>query len=326
MPPTGLRQGICNALLLKQGAVCQRFTTWEALPGELARDALLWLDLNWEDATASDWLLQQSGLPENSCLAALSENTRPRSFSDEEGNLVLILRVVNAQASAPGERLVSLRLLISRNRIISLCRYQPLALDQFRLQIENGGCAQDPAELITLLLHHVQQEIEEVVFTLAEELNQIEEQLDQGRPPLEAISAARKSASQLHRYLAPQRGVLGQVRQHRNWFGEPELQSVWRELENALQLSLEEVELAASRLLILQDEVRSSLNEHTNRTLYLLSLVTFFFLPLSFITGFLGMNVVLPGMDTDFAFWVVLGVILGISLGQWWLIRRLRWL
>ncbi|WP_370298179.1 CorA family divalent cation transporter, partial [Pontibacterium sp.] len=81
-----------------------------------------------------------------------------------------------------------------------------------------------------------------------------------------------------------------------------------------------------SRLMIFQDEVRSNLNERTTRTLYLLSLVTFLFLPLSFLTGFLGMNISFPWETSPQAFWLLLVLIIGILLGQVWLIKRLGWL
>lgn len=84
--------------------------------------------------------------------------------------------------------------------------------------------------------------------------------------------------------------------------------------------------MAISRLMIFQDEVRSNLNERTTRTLYLLSLVTFLFLPLSFLTGFLGMNISFPWEASPQAFGLLLLLIFGILLGQVWVIKRLGWL
>ena len=49
------------------------------------------------------------------------------------------------------------------------------------------------------------------------------------------------------------------------------------------------------------------LSEETNRNLYLLSMVTVIFLPMTLITGVFGMNVAgLPGLSNPGAFWWVM--------------------
>ncbi|WP_027858660.1 CorA family divalent cation transporter [Marinobacterium jannaschii] len=315
-----------EAWLLHQGEVSETTDDLQALPPHSRSGTIAWLNMNWREPSSVDWVLQQSGLPESSCNAVLSENTRPRSFTDECGNLVLILRVVNAQANTEEERLISLRMVISNSRFISLCAFHPLSLSRFGEHLKAGDFDQDVAGLVTLLLEFIQDEINEAVTALTAELEGIEAACGAGEVVVERISSARRAAGQLQRYLLPQRAVLSQIQQQRQWFGAPELQAVWRELGNSLQLSLEEVEMALSRLMILQDELRATLNEKNNRTLYLLSLVTFFFLPLSFLTGFLGMNIPFPWQDSAASFWAVLSLVLMLLATQWALIRRLGWL
>lgn len=47
-----------------------------------------------------------------------------------------------------------------------------------------------------------------------------------------------------------------------------------------------------------------------NKTIYIMSIVATIFLPLSLITGLLGINVGgIPGSDNGIAFWVVCGVL-----------------
>ena len=69
------------------------------------------------------------------------------------------------------------------------------------------------------------------------------------------------------------------------------------------------------------------MDELANRRLYILSLVTAVFLPMSFVTGLLGVNVGgVPAQDVDWAFWALITILLGGSLGAIWLFRRWRWL
>jgi len=78
--------------------------------------------------------------------------------------------------------------------------------------------------------------------------------------------------------------------------------------------------------LVLESEHRR-LSERMNRTMYLLAIITGFFLPLSFLTGLLGINVGgIPGADFPYGFAVACVLIGSIALLQWWMLRRLRWL
>lgn len=323
LPPT---KATPRTRLTRLGYESQLIEQYVQLAACLQSREPFWLELDWNDPDAAEWLKHSTDLPDSSCQAVLTENTRPRSFTDEHGNLILILRIINVQATIEAERLVSLRLLIDRKRIFSLCHYETEVLKQIRTKIQLSDTCFEPAQLLTSLLRWIQEEINEEVYRLTELVSEIEAQLDQGKPPVDEISRARKRAGEMQRYLQPQRIVLSQLRQQRDITGDAELQSDWRELANELQLSLEEVEMAISRLMIFQDEVRSNLNERTTRTLYLLSLVTFLFLPLSFLTGFLGMNISFPWEASSQAFWLLLMLILGILLGQVWLIKRLGWL
>ena len=65
--------------------------------------------------------------------------------------------------------------------------------------------------------------------------------------------------------------------------------------------------------MLLQSERNSRLAEQTNRNLYVLSIVTTVFLPLTLITGVFGMNTGgLPGQQDPAGFWWVIGI-MGVS-------------
>lgn len=126
---------------------------------------------------------------------------------------MLILRIINAQASIEAERLVSLRLLIDRKRIFSLCHHETEVLKQIRTKIGLSDACFEPAQLLTSLLRWIQEEINEDVYLLTELVSEIETQLDRDKPPVDEISMARKRAGELQRYLQPQRIMLSQLRQ-----------------------------------------------------------------------------------------------------------------
>lgn len=65
-------------------------------------------------------------------------------------------------------------------------------------------------------------------------------------------------------------------------------------------------------------------NEHAT---YMLTIVAGIFLPLSFITGLLGINVGgMPGMEHPLAFWIVVGICTAIMATQLFLFWKWKWL
>jgi zinc transporter len=87
----------------------------------------------------------------------------------------------------------------------------------------------------------------------------------------------------------------------------------------------QDLELVEDRARLMQEEIAGRLGEATNRTLYLLSIVTTALLPITLITGIFGMNVGgLPWLEDPRGFshlMVIIGVTVAIALG---LISRSR--
>jgi zinc transporter len=78
---------------------------------------------------------------------------------------------------------------------------------------------------------------------------------------------------------------------------------------------------------LLQDEIAARAAERNGRNIYILSVLTVFFLPLNLITGFFGMNVGgMPGVGSDVGtLWVTVGMVV-IGVLSLWIFRRMRWL
>ena len=90
----------------------------------------------------------------------------------------------------------------------------------------------------------------------------------------------------------------------------------------------QDLELVEDRARLMQEEINARLSEASNRTLYLLSLVTTVLLPINLITGVFGMNVGgLPWLEDPNGFhhvitWMTIAVLLALVLiGRW---RSLR--
>ncbi len=303
----------------------------EALAGlQLKPEQSLWLHWDRSHPLARRWLREQSGLSEFTCDLLLEESTRPRMLTLPDDELLLFLRGVNLNPGAIPEDMVSVRIFAAAQRILSL-RLRPLhATDELIEQWAQGTGPKVASEVLLYLAEHLTDKVDSLVAELSEQVDEQEEHLDNNerfRPDHDLMLQIRRRAAGLKRFLAPQRDIYGQLARCRMpWFVEDD-SDYWNELNNRLTRYLEELELIRERIgLVLESESRRQ-GERTSRTMYLLGITTGFFLPLSFITGLLGMNVGgIPGDETSYGFIVACVLILGIAGFQLWLFRRLRWL
>ncbi|MDH4559832.1 zinc transporter ZntB [Pseudomonas sp. BN411] len=290
----------------------------------------VWLHWDRSHPLARRWLREQSGLSEFTCDLLLEESTRPRMLAQPGDELLLFLRGVNLNPGAEPEDMVSVRIFASSQRILSL-RLRPLhATDELIEQWASGTGPKVASEVLLYLAEHLTDKVDSLVAELSEKIDEQEEHLDNNerfRPDHDLMLQIRRRAAGLKRFLAPQRDIYGQLARSRMpWFVEDD-SDYWNELNNRLTRYLEELELIRERIgLVLESESRRQ-GERTSRTMYLLGITTGFFLPLSFITGLLGMNVGgIPGDEAPYGFILACVLIFGIAGFQLWLFRRLRWL
>lgn len=325
-----LQWGLVHAYVLDGRGGARAVSRAELEDLQLSEEESIWLHWDRGHPLAQTWLREQSGLGRFSCDLLLEENTRPRLLALPGNELLLFLRGVNLNPDALPEDMVSVRIFADAKRTISL-RLRPLwATEELIAQLEKGSGPKTSAELILYLAHYLTDRVDALVSSLSEEVDGQEEHLDADErymPEHGLMLQVRRRAAGLRRFLAPQRDIYAQLaRNGFSWFVESDT-SYWNELNNSLTRYLEELELIRERVgLVLESEHRR-LSEKMNRTMYRLSIITGFFLPMSFITGLLGVNVGgLPGVGSDHGFIFACVLIGGVATFQWWLFRRLRWL
>ncbi|TWI53483.1 zinc transporter [Pseudomonas duriflava] len=298
---------------------------------DLQPEETLWLHWDRSVPEAQSWLRHNSGLTEFACNLLLEEATRPRLVPLPAENLLLFLRGVNLNPGAVPEDMVSLRIFADRQRVFSL-RLRPLkAAAEVQEDLEAGVGPENAQELVLQLAGYMTSRVDTLIAELAEQLDNMEERIEldeRNLPEHHDVLSTRRRVAGLKRYLSPQRDIYYDLaRQKPVWFVSNGDAEYWSELHNSLTRNLEELDLMRERIGFIQEVEQRSASERMGRTMYLLAIITGFFLPMSFVTGLLGMNVGgIPGSDFSHGFLIACGAILFIALFQWWLFRRLRWL
>lgn len=296
----------------------------------LAEQESLWLHWDRSHPHTQSWLRSDSGLNEFACNLLLEENTRPRLLPLPEQQMLLFLRGLNLNPGAEPEDMVSVRIFADKSRAISL-RLRPLhATDVLIEDLAAGRGPKTAAELILNLAHYLTDKVESLLGELSERIDEQEERMDADErqtPDHAELLHMRRRAASLRRFLAPQRDIYAQLTASAQaWFVGAD-SGYWNELNNRLTRYLEELELSRERVSLLLEAENRRMDERMNHTMYRFGIITGIFLPMSFLTGLLGINVGgIPGSESPYGFLLACSLMAAVAFGQWLLFRRLRWI
>ena len=289
---------------------------------------LLWLHVDVADRPAALWLKHESGLSQGAIDGLLAGETRPRSVVDENGMLV-VLRGVNTNPGADPEDMVSVRVWIDGNRIVSSQRRRLLSIQDLAESLGAGHGPASPGGFLVALVERLADRIGTFVESLEDRIDTAEDEIGKvdARGFRQRLGALRRQIAEVRRFLAPQRDALDRLTRQANPWLEGTEDHDLRQESDRITRYLEDLDLARERAVVLQEELLSHIAQEQNSRMYVLSIVAAIFLPLTFITGLLGMNVGgLPGLESPAGFnWSIAAMIIsGIALFVFF--RWKRWL
>jgi len=297
---------------------------------QLEEGQSLWLHWDRGHPQTQSWLRRDSGLNEFACDLLLEENTRPRALPLPNDELLVFLRGVNLNPGAEPEDMVSVRIFAEARRIISL-RLRPLrATEDLIDRLQAGKGPTTASELVLQLSDYLTDKVEDLVSELSELVDDQEEKVDNDEralPDHGLLLQIRRRAAGLRRFLSPQRDIYAQLTRSQLPWLTHEDGLYWNELNNRLLRYLEELELTRERIGLLLEAENRRMDLRMNHIMFRFGIITCVFLPMSFLTGLLGINVGgIPGADSSHGFLVACLLMVLIGVGQWLLFRRLRWL
>jgi len=287
-----------------------------------------WLHFDFTSRDARQWIQKESGISSVVANALLDEDSRPRVLEEGEGVLV-ILRGVNHN---PGEQLddmVSVRLWIQGNRIVSTRRRRLLSVKAIADDLRAGTGPKSLSRLLVKLVVNLGERIEPVVDTVNDAIEQAELKFsEEGSAAYRGdFSLLRRQAVRIRRWLAPQRTALEALaRIDVPLLSDGEKLQIREEVDQLTRL-LEELDMVRERAMVAQEELIAQLAQEQNSRMYILSLIAAVFLPLSFVTGLMGMNVAgMPGTSDPRAFMLLLALMLFGGIGILLLFKWRKWM
>jgi zinc transporter len=286
----------------------------------------LWVHLDHHQTYPE--LLHEQHADHNAVLQALLEESRkPRVEVVNPDNLVIVFRTATADAVPATEANPSTRAWLSPMRAITMGKSHLDVFADCARQIESGHGPRTIPDFLVRLMDNVVKRAELGILQIDTELTDIELDQEKGTPlQADRPRGIRRQAMQLRRSMRPYREVLVQLNHLQLEWLRDRVKDTWDPMVEDVSQVVDEVDGILDRARLVQESISDRLAGELNQRVYVLTLISGIMLPLTFLTGLLGVNLGgIPGANdpSAFAIFCVMLALLGVC--QYFLFRRLRW-
>ncbi|WMS85762.1 CorA family divalent cation transporter [Pleionea litopenaei] len=291
-----------------------------------AEQKTLWAVVNYRDKILADRIIDTLSLSETHGATLTDPDVRPRLWITKNEQLLLFIRGINLNPNSEPQDMVSLRIYFDGQKLICFRNRKLQAISELRQSLSIDTTL-DVEELFAKLLNEIVLRIESQIIQLANQLDDIEEKAEQDQAiNFHKVEDIRKVAARLWRYISPQQDVFKKLSQISCSWASDDLKEQLFEIEDNITYQAEELALLRERCQMLETREDNQLTQKVNRNLYLISIITAVFLPISFLTGLLGINIGgMPGVESDRAFWTFCSILLVIAVIEIIYLKRKKW-
>lgn len=299
------------------------------LPGEPPKAPLRGFVLISGNSRAPEfrvWMKNELGDFHADLLSAPSTRARCTVVGDKA---LVVLRVARpgAEPDDMGRQLMSL--LIEKGRVTIASELNVADFLGLPKWESSHHAPVSPADLIARLGLRAADRLEPLVEVLGDRLDNIEEALivENTATAQSRLSHLRRTMINFRRMVWPLRDTLNTLEiEDLSFFSARDRMRLREASARSARLG-DELQAMSERAVLVHEQIIDARSEQMNRTMLILAAVTVVFMPLTLITGVLGMNVGgIPFAESPQAFWAVcLGLaFLSVSIVVW--MRRQRWL
>ena len=287
-------------------------------------DGVTWFDIDIADAAEREWLTAWQEISDQT-RTALLEPVRFSHYEQVPDGTLLSIRTLRPGPTEDLADLGDLKLLIGPTRAITLRSGTLAAVDELRQNLSSDKSLVTAVDLLGFMVTGMTNRMEPVISDLTQDIDDVEDALLDGGsvPPQQTLSEFQRRIFRTRRHVDSTQQVLDPMTT------DPALALDADDRETLVRASkhvtryLQRLDECRTRVQTLGDQIEARRSEIMTRSSLNLTIVATVFLPLTFITGLLGMNVAgIPDQHNPYGFWLVTGLSVIISLLAWLLLRR----
>lgn len=300
------------------------------------QESVLWVDFISEPPKTSQPILEEFGFHPLAIDDALQETHVPR-LDDWGEYLYIVLNYMNFQTN--GEtwetQVDELDVFLGKNYIVTHHDYQISAVDETWVicDRDESNIQQGADHILYRIADHMMASYMPTVEKIDEAIDEIEDQVFHRPSPhtLERIFALKRVLLAMRRIIIPQREVLNKLARDDYKVVDPRDRVFFRDIYDHLVRLHDLNESLRDIVGGVQDTYLSAVNNRMNEIMKTLTVITVLFMPLTFLTGYFGMNFFEPlgnltAWTTSPVFYLTLAIILFLPIGMYIWMRRRTWL
>jgi zinc transporter len=220
-------------------------------------------------------------------------------------------------------------MVIDTHRLVTVCYGTDAIVEEALDRQTTGSVPAGISRILSLLVAALIRPLDSEITLLSDRIDALEDQAmkasEDGMD--DAVVLIGRRALSLRRYLAPMHDEVSYLALNPDELpGSVEAKSLRRAAESLARL-VSALDSSHNRVLLILDQLKNRDVSRQARSMHKLTLVATVFLPLTFITGLLGINVAgIPDAHNPLGFWVVCGILLGVAVLAILLIRWRKWM
>jgi len=283
-----------------------------------------WLDIERADGDGLGWLASQGGLDDQIVRRLLepAPTTYWRRFGQ---GLHLNVHSTLPDAEASEGASVDYGIWLEPDRIITVRHGRVPALEKAAEACSQGTGPSSSWGLLVFLLSEGVSRVEHDLLELSAAIDRLEDDVltGEGDPPIDRVAELQRRLVYARRSRVPLANVVGFISSQPDSLTDEALRDELEGLANLVAQQQDLLGLSIERASALQGQIRDQLADSMNNATYRFTWVATVFLPLSFLTGLLGINVAgIPGDHDPLGFWLVCGVLCVVAASWGILVGR----
>ena len=277
-------------------------------------DEFLWLHFSLSNVASEPWLRRYLTLPDTFYESLHSDIDSTHLEQDGDALVARIHDVLfDFTFDAP---VATTSLCIKPHVVVSAHRRPWRSINQLREAVEAGQVFHSPIEVLSRLFRDQAGVLVDIVRKATQRVDPMEKRLLAKRISVSRseLGSLRRMLVRLQRLLAPEPAAFFRLLSRPpDWIAEEQLQNLQQSAEK-FSAAINETTALVERVKQLQEELAALVSEQTNRTLFVLTLVTVLALPINLVAGLFGMNVGgIPLAQHPFGFFLVVGPLAGLT-------------
>lgn len=301
------------------------FTTIEDINETLipTTDGFYWIDADVEDLAVLQPMFNMHDLAVEDCLS--EEEQRPK-IEIYESHYFIVINSIRFDDEEIFLR--ALNIFLGRHYIITVTKQKINELRSLKPVLWEQEVSRPD-----YFLYHLVDIVVDNYFLVGDRIDNRIEALEEDilmhtkKSHLNEIIGLRSEILWLKKVLGPQRDVIATLNKKDLKLIDDQLQKYFSDIyENALKIA-ESFDTYRDLMGNLREAYQSSVANRANEIMRVFTAITTIFMPLTFITGIYGMNFdFIPGLHLRMGSYILLGIMLLLGIGMFFIFRKKEWL